>query len=109
VLVVVPRVPQLGGVLVLLLLAAATVSGIGAVYCREVIIDELQQRLSDDARPRLPRSSWSFFKLMRQHQQYCPESRIRAVIRTLIGVGLCSIMAIALLGLVSAFSKPPLP
>jgi hypothetical protein len=63
----------LGSVLVLLLLATGTASGIGAVYCREVIIDELQERLPDDALPRFPRSSWSFFKLMRQHQQYCPE------------------------------------
>lgn len=98
----------LGSVLVLILLATATACGIGAVYCREVIIDDLKQRLPDDALARFPRSSWSLFKLMRQHQQYCTESRIRAVIRILIGVGLCSMIAIALLGLVSAFSKPPI-
>ena len=99
----------LGSLLVLLLLATATACGLGAVYYREAMIDELQQRAPDAALPRFPRSSWSFFNLMRQHQQYCPESRIRAVIRTLIGVLLCSMIAIALLGFVSAFSNPPLP
>jgi hypothetical protein len=35
-------------VLVLLLLATGRASGIDAVPCREVIIDELQQRLPDE-------------------------------------------------------------
>jgi hypothetical protein len=98
----------LGSVLVLLLLATATACGIGALYCREVIIDELQQRSPYDAPPRFPRSSWSFFELMRLHRQYCPGSRIRAVTRTLIQLGLCSMITIALMGAVSVFSKPPL-
>lgn len=98
----------LGGVLVLVLLATATACCIGAVYYREVVIDELQQRVPDDARLRFPRSAGSFFELMRQHQQYYPESRIRAVIRTLIGVSVCSMIAIGLLYYVYLFWKPPL-
>ena len=99
----------LGGVLVLVLLATATACCIGVVYYREVVIDELQQRVPDNARLRFPRSSWSFFDLIRQHQQYYPESRIRAAIRTLIGIALFSMIPIVLWGIVSAFSKPPLP
>jgi hypothetical protein len=59
----------LAGVFVLLLLAIGTACGIGVVYLREVVIDELQQRVPDAERLRFPRSSWSFSELMRQHQQ----------------------------------------
>ena len=93
----------LGSLLVLLLLATATTCGIGAVYYREVLIVELQQKLPDDALPRFPRSSWSFFSLMRQHQQHCPESRVRAVMRVLIGRFVAPLGGIALLGFLSAF------
>ena len=99
----------LGGMLVVVLLATATACCIGAFYYRKVVIDELQQRVPDHTRFRFPRSSRSFFDLIRQHQQYYPESRIRAVIRTLIGVSVCSMIAIGLLYYVYVFWKPPLP
>jgi hypothetical protein len=99
---------SLGSVLVLLLLATGTACGIGIVYYREVIIDELELR-APDALPRFPRASWSFFELMRLHKQYCPESRTRAAIRTLTLLALSSMMGIFVLGFISLISKLPLP
>ena len=96
----------IGTVLVLVLLGTSTVCGLGGIYYREVIIEELQQ-IAPEAIRRFPRLSTSWFSLLKLHEQYCPQSKVRAVARTLTAVSLGSIAVIALWGFVLAFSKPP--
>lgn len=95
----------LGAILVLISVGFAAACALGASLCREIMLEEVQRRLPEQQKIRHPYLSWKIFEIIRLHEQYYPESRIRAVNRFLIYLFVMTMGSIAIVGFVFAFSK----
>jgi hypothetical protein len=60
-----------------------SVCGLGVVLCREIMLEEVQNRMPAGTGIKYPRLSWRYPEIVRLHGQYYPNSRIRALNRFL--------------------------
>jgi hypothetical protein len=73
----------LGTLWVLGSVAIFTICGAGVALCREIMLDELQNKMPADLTIKHPHLSWRYSEIVNLHSQYCPNSRVRAVSRFL--------------------------
>jgi hypothetical protein len=98
---------SLGSIITLVMLTFATFCGLGTAACREVMLDEVRRKLPEGQTIPHSRSSFKVFEIIRLHEQYYPESRVRAVNRFLMFATILTIASMALIGIFfSAFKTP---
>jgi len=88
-------------------LVVALLCGFGMMACYRIMIDEVQVRLPENARIRMPAASWNTLKITRLHRDFYPGSRISAVFRLLARVALACFATVAIVMIYAVFSKPP--
>ena len=76
----------------------SSVCGLGVALCREIMLDDLQNKMPTGLKISHPRLSWNYPEIVRLHNQYCPDSRVRAVSRFLLYLAV-SVMVSLMVGL----------
>lgn len=88
--------PSLGLVLVTGSVSIFAACGMGVALCREIMLDQVQRRLPEGQKITYPYLSWKYPEILKLHEQYYPEARIRAVSRFLKYVALITIGTLGL-------------
>lgn len=78
----------LGTLWVLGSVAISALCGTGVALCREIMLEEVQRRLPEGQKIKYPYLSYKYSQIVQAHEQFYPESRIRAVSRFLFGMAL---------------------
>jgi hypothetical protein len=81
----------LGTLWVLASVALFALCGAGVSLCREIMLEEVQRRLPEGQKIKYPYLSYKYSQIVRLHEQFYPESRIRAVSRFLFRMGILTI------------------
>jgi hypothetical protein len=87
----------LGALWVLGPVAIFALCGTGVALCREIMLEEVQRRLPEGQKIQHPRLSHKYSQIVKAHEQFYPESRIRPVSRLLFGMALVTMGSLMIL------------
>jgi hypothetical protein len=98
---------SIGTMITVVTLAVATLCGLGSGLCRQIILEEVRRKRAAGEEVGYPWSPFGFSKVIRMHEEYYPDSRIRAANRFLTYCALVCMASLALIGIIFAFTNPP--